>query len=108
VRLLWDVNARTVVVLFLVNAAIGLSATAQVQILRQLVETAGDVVAGTAPLLAGLGWGAALGALTLTQMAGNLAERRVADHFGGGSSRWHAAQLPALRERRAAHRGHRY
>ncbi|HEY8744960.1 MAG TPA: ABC transporter ATP-binding protein [Chloroflexota bacterium] len=81
VRLLWDVNARTVVVLFLVNAAIGLSATAQVQILRQLVETAGDVVAGTAPLLAGLGWGAALGALTLTQMAGNLAERRVADHF---------------------------
>ena len=37
-----------------------------------------------------------------------LRKRRIADHFGGGASRRDAAQLPAIRQRRIAHRGHRH
>jgi ATP-binding cassette, subfamily B, bacterial len=64
-QLSWRTAPGTFVLWLLLNAVSGLAAVAQVQLLRQLVETAQLVVAGRAALRSGVAWGVALAALAL-------------------------------------------
>ena len=78
-RLLWSVNPTVTVLLAVLTVGLGLSAVAQVHLLRQLVSTAQAVVEGNAPLLAGLFWGGAFAGLGLLQAAGDALQRTVKD-----------------------------
>ena len=68
-RLLWTVSPTSTLALGLFSASAGLLAVAEVHVLRRLVETAQQVVAGNAPLMAGVLWGAALAGLGLIAIA---------------------------------------
>ena len=79
VGLVWQVDARLATLVLLLQATWGLYYVAQVHLVRRLVETAQQVVAGSAPLAAGLAWGGALAGLGLGG-AGLLAALRLADN----------------------------
>jgi ATP-binding cassette, subfamily B, bacterial len=64
-QLSWRTAPGTFVLWLLLNAVSGLAAVAQMQLLRQLVETAQLVAAGRAALGSGVAWGGALAALAL-------------------------------------------
>src|SRR5919204_3030278 len=70
VRLVWAVDPAATLLVALLSAGSGLIPVAEVHVLRRVVETAQQVVAGSAPLAAGLMWGAALAALGLLDAAG--------------------------------------
>ena len=69
VGLLMAADAKGTTLLAVVSAGMGLFVVADVHVLRRLIETAEQVVAGNAPLSAGLIWGLVLALLALLQAA---------------------------------------
>ncbi|MAG37666.1 MAG: hypothetical protein CL878_15635 [Dehalococcoidia bacterium] len=63
VQLLWEVSPGATIVLGMLHLSAGLLPVAEVHLLRRLVETAQQVVQGSAPLAQGLWWGGALAGL---------------------------------------------
>ena len=79
VQLLWEVSPTVTILLGLLQISTGLLPVAEVHLLRRLVETAQQVVQGTAPLVQGLWWGGALAGLAVLRAALSALERVVAD-----------------------------
>ena len=61
--LMWRVNRTAVLLIAFLSISMGLLAAAEVHLLRQLVGSVQEVVAGNAPIIAGMLWGGALGGL---------------------------------------------
>ena len=69
VGMLMAADAKGTIILSILSAGMGLFVVADVHVLRRLIETAEQVVAGNAPLSAGLTWGLVLALLALLQAA---------------------------------------
>ena len=67
--MLMTADAKGTIILSILSAGMGLFVVADVHVLRRLIETAEQVVAGNAPLSAGLTWGLVLALLALLQAA---------------------------------------
>ena len=78
-RVLWDANPAATLAVGVLSAGTGLFAVAEVHVVRRLVETAGHVVAGTAPMADALVWGAAAVALVVAAAAANAVQRLASD-----------------------------
>ena len=78
-RLLWEVSPTATILIGLLQIGTGLFPVAEVHLLRLLVETAQQVVQGTAPLAQGLWWGGALAGLAVLHAALLALEGVVAD-----------------------------
>ena len=76
---LWDASPAATLAVGVLSAGTGLFAVAEVHIVRRLVETAGHVVAGTAPMADALVWGAAAVALVVAAAAANAVQRLASD-----------------------------
>ena len=67
--MLMTADAKGTIILSILSAGMGLFVVADVHVLRRLIETAEQVVAGNAPVSAGLLWGLALALLALFHAA---------------------------------------
>lgn len=67
--LLLAADARGTILHFAISAGMGLFPLAEVHALRRLIETAGLIVAGSAPVADGLAWGLALALLAILHAA---------------------------------------
>ena len=76
---LWDASPAATLAVGVLSAGTGLFAVAEVHVVRRLVETAGHVVAGTAPMADALVWGAAAVALVVAAAAANAVQRLASD-----------------------------
>lgn len=77
--LMWMVNRTAVLFVAFLSISIGLLAVAEVHLLRQLVGSVQEVVAGNAPIIAGMFWGGALGGLAFLIAAARELHNLVAD-----------------------------
>ena len=78
-RVLWDASPAATLAVGVLSAGTGLFAVAEVHVVRRLVETAGHVVAGSAPVADALLWGAAVVALVVAAAAADAVQRLASD-----------------------------
>ena len=78
-KVLWDASPAATLAVGVLSAGTGLFAVAEVHVVRRLVETAGHVVAGSAPVADALMWGAAVVALVVAAAAADAAQRLASD-----------------------------
>ena len=76
---LWDASPAATLAVGVLSAGTGLFAVAEVHVVRRLVETAGHVVAGSAPVADALLWGAAVVALVVAAAAADAVQRLASD-----------------------------
>ena len=77
--LMWMVNRTAVLLIAFLSISVGLLAAAEVHLLRQLVGSIQEVVAGNAPIITGMIWGGALGGLAFLIAAARELHNLVAD-----------------------------
>ena len=78
-KVLWTASPSATIIVGLLSIGTGLFAVAEVHLIRRLVETAGQVVAGTATLAEGLLWGGAVAGLVVAAAAASTVERLASD-----------------------------
>ena len=78
-KVLWDAGPAATLAVGVLSAGTGLFAVAEVHVVRRLVETAGHVMAGSAPVADALLWGAAVVALVVAAAAANAVQRLASD-----------------------------
>ena len=78
-KVLWDASPAATLAVGVLSAGTGLFAVAEVHVVRRLVETAGHVVAGSAPVADALLWGAAVVALVVAAAAADAVQRLASD-----------------------------
>ena len=76
---LWNASPAATLAVGVLSAGTGLFAVAEVHVVRRLVETAGHVVAGSAPVADALLWGAAVVALVVAAAAADAVQRLASD-----------------------------
>ena len=76
---LWDASPAATLAVGVLSAGTGLFAVAEVHVVRRLVETAGHVMAGSAPVADALLWGAAVVALVVAAAAADAVQRLASD-----------------------------
>ena len=78
-KVLWDASPAATLAVGVLSAGTGLFAVGEVHVVRRLVETAGHVVAGSAPVADALLWGAAVVALVVAAAAADAVQRLASD-----------------------------
>ena len=78
-KVLWDASPAATLAVGVLSAGTGLFAVAEVHVVRRLVETAGHVVAGSAPVADALLWGVAVVALVVAAAAADAVQRLASD-----------------------------
>ena len=78
-RVLWGASPAATLAVGVLSAGTGLFAVAEVHVVRRLVETAGHVMVGSAPVADALLWGAAAVALVVAAAAADAVQRLASD-----------------------------
>ena len=78
-KVLWDASPAATLAVGVLSAGTGLFAVAEVHVVRRLVETAGHVMVGSAPVADALLWGAAVVALVVAAAAADAVQRLASD-----------------------------